>query len=417
MSSTLELIDPVKLAGSKLQVVENRLAACEFCPHRRGIVCHKANDELRQLTERAVRLSATCPVDSWKWEEAKRRRVNGNTVVKELNDYPKHDICAVACYFNPVGWKSLRQNYIRFVRDMKNWDIPLFVAEVAFEDQEFVDPNAFMKLRANRSHILWQKERLLNELVTRLPAQYTKIAWIDADVLFLDTHWVELTCCALDNYPVVQLWGNWYHSDGNGTLHECYGSIGHLGNNYMTAGGHPGGAWGAHRSIFPLYDAHILGGGDSIAIESWVGMTSSFTVDNMEPHFKSHYQQWSAKAFNKVRGRVTALPCGATHLYHGSRTNRRYASRWEILRDGEYDPKVSIKIDQSPESFGLYQFANSASNKLVEAVHGYFTGREEDDASDRLLPKDWFNPNIQSRIAEARSHVIAATTIEVRKDR
>ena len=52
--------------------------------------------------------------------------------------------------------------------------------------------------------VMWQKERLLNLTIDRVPDRYTKIVWVDADVLFTNPRWIVEASERLDDFPVIQ---------------------------------------------------------------------------------------------------------------------------------------------------------------------------------------------------------------------
>lgn len=332
--------------------------------------------------------------------------------IQDALQVPTDDFAVVCCYFNPAGWESLKDNYRIFLDHMRSWHVPVFGFEAYFGEQNPIKHNrgTFAGLRvvhASDDNVLWQKERMINHTVSELvPAQFTKIAWIDADMLFLDRFWVAQTCMALSKFKVCQLWGRWYHTQADATLTEFYGNVGHLGNNYMTNGGHPGGAWAAQRDVFPLYDTHILGGGDSAMIEGWLGMQTSFMLDSMQPAFRRDFDAWISAS--PVRGSVTALTGGAVHLYHGSRDNRQYRSRPEILKAFNFDPSKHIRINDN----GLLEWTKHVSPEAKQLVRSYFFDRKEDDQLDRPVPAYWFDSTQRSMLDQAKSTGIPAIPME-----
>jgi hypothetical protein len=54
---------------------------------------------------------------------------------------------------------------------------------------------------------MWQKERLLNELLIEVVAEWpwcSKVVWLDQEVIFANNDWVSLTSKLLDQFVVVQ---------------------------------------------------------------------------------------------------------------------------------------------------------------------------------------------------------------------
>jgi hypothetical protein len=283
-------------------------------------------------------------------------------------------LAVVSCYFNPAGYQALKRNYLRFVSEFSR-QAPLYIAEVAFEGDEFLT-DAFVKIRASRErHCLWQKERLLNLVVERLPSNIDAVAWVDADVTFFDPFWFEKAIEALGEYHVCQLFDKWHFSNSEGQIVSAQESVGLHGERYWNLRGHPGGAWAARREVFPMDDTHILGGGDSMAIEGWLGICDTFLQKQMNPDWFAYYRNWADKAFQLVMGNVTSLNGHALHWYHGERKHRHYAKRSQWLADYHYDPERHIQLDAN----GLYAWSDAAPSGLVQQVQRYFYDLRKED--------------------------------------
>jgi len=284
-------------------------------------------------------------------------------------------LAVIACHFNPAGWQRPTDNYLRFLHEMRWWRLPLFTAEVAYAGQAFPTPDAWMHIKATDAHRLWQKERLLNLLVESLPACFTRVAWIDADVIFLDPRWPERLEELLRHHAVVQLWNRWHCPDATGAVCEVLTSVGPGGSRYDADRPiSPGGAWAARRSVFPLYDRHIVGSGDAMALEGWMGLEKSQCMRRMNPAMAADFSAWAHQAHRKVRGRIGALPGDTVHMYHGTRANRQYVDRWGPVIDAGFDPVAHVKVDTN----GLLAWTDDAPPQLVDWVRSYFHTRQED---------------------------------------
>ena len=112
-------------------------------------------------------------------------------------------LAAVSCFFNPMKYKRPVENWRRFREALRD-DVPLYSIELSF-DGEF-QTDCTWKVQGNiQDHLMWQKERLLNLAIERVPDKYDKIAWLDTDLLFLHDTWVEDVEELLDEKPVAQL--------------------------------------------------------------------------------------------------------------------------------------------------------------------------------------------------------------------
>ena len=59
------------------------------------------------------------------------------------------------------------------------------------------------RLRSNS--VMWQKERLINYGLSKLPAECKYFAWIDCDVMFHADDWCQQACEKLKTADVIQL--------------------------------------------------------------------------------------------------------------------------------------------------------------------------------------------------------------------
>ena len=140
------------------------------------------------------------------------------------------DFCVITSYFNPARYKTKRQNFDAFMDGMAKQNVRVRVIELAFGDDEFELDKSPDVLQFRGSDIMWQKERLLNVAVSKLPKSCTKVGWFDADLIFKEPDWLERTSEALEDSMVVQPFshavrlnrGN--EDDGTGLLYESFAS-------------------------------------------------------------------------------------------------------------------------------------------------------------------------------------------------
>jgi hypothetical protein len=302
------------------------------------------------------------------------------------------NLAVVTTYFNPCGYRSRRSNYEAFNEVCRKGGAELFTIECVFpEHQRFdLDPDPrVIQLRA--SSVLWQKERLINHLVgSFIPVKFSKIAWIDCDLIFDNTNWVTEASKMLDLHRVIQLFD---HVDrlprGGGvedSIGDRYRSFAGVWNDPQTIlrdgwdnHGHTGYAWAARRELFEqigLYEAAILGNGDDLMAHGFVGELHSDCImanyDQDQAMFR-HYQKWAQKAFRYCQGDLGCMPGTVFHLWHGDHENRRYMERQNEMRKIGFDPFVDITIDE----VGCLRWA-SDHPKLHQFVRDYFALRKED---------------------------------------
>src|SRR5438876_7100513 len=116
-----------------------------------------------------------------------------------------NDACVITCFFNPCRYTTRLTNFFRFAASLEAHCIPWFAVECVFGDTYFELPRAANIKRVRAGSVMWQKERLLNLALKELvPVNFSRIVWLDADVIFAEPDWLVRTSLALDGYPVVQ---------------------------------------------------------------------------------------------------------------------------------------------------------------------------------------------------------------------
>ena len=238
---------------------------------------------------------------------------------------------------------------------------------------------------------MWQKERLLNLLVSRLPERYTKVAWLDADILFERASWASEASRLLDEYAVVQPYSHAFRLRPGQTSYAGKGDpwLSHAAvRNAMPAvarhgpywaHGHPGYAWAARRDVLDvvgLYDAAVMGTADDLMAHAFGGDFVSECLRRTflgNTAYLEHYRQWAESAFDLVRGRVGVVEGAALHLWHGELANRGYGTRRVDLVSLGYDPVRHLRVNAD----GMWRWSSAAS-LIRDTCAAYFASRRED---------------------------------------
>ncbi|MDX2223077.1 MAG: hypothetical protein SFV21_10030, partial [Rhodospirillaceae bacterium] len=257
---------------------------------------------------------------------------------------------AVTCLFNPNGARTRADNY-RVFRDRLG--VPLVAVELSFDGAFALGPaDADIVVRLNRGDVMWQKERLLNIGIARLPAACAAVAVFDADIVMADADWADQTVRALSQTPAVQLFSQLYLL-ARGVVPRTDAPLHHLGRRTAVAAAlrqglavdavfsdpraaspaplhRPllswGAAWAYPKALLDrhgLYDAHILFGGDTAIAAACSGEAAMAALENrhaLTAAHRRHYRAWAAGWAADAGGRMAALPGIAFHLWHGSTT-------------------------------------------------------------------------------------------------
>jgi hypothetical protein len=302
-------------------------------------------------------------------------------------------IWAITSYFNPVRYKRRLLNYRIFRSRLR---IPLVAVELSFDGQfELTKSDADILIQISGGAVLWQKERLLNIALESVPRDVENVAFLDCDVVFDRKDWADDADAKLDGrYDIIQLFSEALYLKKD-SLPDNVSAIGaellapgivHTGDPSVLRRGtleggqnrllyQPGLAWAAKRAILrehQLYDAAIVGGGDSLMVASVYGQFER-VIDRYDfnPRLKQHYLRWALPFNERIAGRIGCLSGTIYHLWHGEMNDRDYRNRQKLLEN--FDPYSDIQIG----SDGAWHWTKP-NIELEEQLRAYFLNRHED---------------------------------------
>ena len=293
-------------------------------------------------------------------------------------------------------YQSRYRLYREFRRKLARAGIKLWTTELAFGTRPFAvtQPRDNHDQQLRTSTELWHKERALQLMMwhlTETHPDWKYIAWIDADVEFPnwegENAWFAETVRALHHFKVVQLFQNAVDLGPNGeaiNTHTSFGYAYQKGLSDFKPGygkyGHPGFAWAARRETMeatPFIDFGILGSGDRHMACGWIGKIMESINGECSEGYKRKLRQWQEQAERYVRRDLGYVPGTILHHWHGRKSLRGYSSRWEILKDTQFDPDVDLKTDAQ----GLWQLADRGTERsldLRDKIRDYFHSRLDD---------------------------------------
>lgn len=276
----------------------------------------------------------------------------------------------ITCYFNPCNYKRRYQNYIAFRKASKTQGLNLLTVELALDDQDYQLNNndSTIMIQVRSKSTLWHKEQLLNIALDNLPKECTKVCWLDCDLIFENSNWIQETSNLLNKFVFVQPFDTVCNLDIKGNVTQKTDAYA------KSLGGTYGFAWAAKRDFLNktggFYAYNIVGGGDNF-INTLLGKWTGERYGNVQ---KEHIKNYIDQCPKIQRKDIHFTPGSVKHLWHGSTHNRRYKKRHEILRDNDFDPDKHIKLND----YNCLEWSSSAPNKLKVQVRKYFKERKED---------------------------------------
>jgi hypothetical protein len=259
-----------------------------------------------------------------------------------------NDICVAMCFFSPVGYKKPINNITIILEEFKKANIPVFVIELLYPNQTSIIPNSFV---VRGETILFSKENLWNLLEKRIPDQYSKIIFMDSDVLYSKPSWFNDSSILLENNNAIQCM-EWSHKDIHSMCEEVTIGDDPKVNRISFAKAiklqleidlrlhHMGFCIGIRRDfmhkINGFFEYATTGYGDTLF---WSCLTkdfwprrqycSEFFADIYLKYVE--YREHLSKFHEYPNGVDYVSDCLGMHLYHGSISNRRYTDRQHYI--------------------------------------------------------------------------------------
>jgi hypothetical protein len=284
-------------------------------------------------------------------------------------------------YFNYCGFKSRRRLFIECVKRLQNTPGLRVVIAEALGPAPL--PKMGVHFTFKVSDQIWIKENLVNMAVKKLPADWLYVAWIDADITFLNENWPIDTVSLLRANEVVQLFQTAVNLGPRGEAIKIDKSFGFMckdsGTTYTKTDKygfwHPGYAWACSRHAWEkmggLIDWAILGSADRHMAMALIGEAASSCPGNINTNYKIFLMVYEARCKNF---RLSYVPGSILHHWHGSLANRKYKERWQILTQHNFDPREDLETDEQ----GL-TLLSKKGKRMAKDISEYFLERKEDE--------------------------------------
>jgi hypothetical protein len=317
---------------------------------------------------------------------------NISNKTKEIikNNSPIEDkLNVIIVLSNPCGFKKRVKLANDFILRMKfEKYVELYIVELAYD----CNPVYYITEENNKNHLqlrtktpLWHKENMINLGVQYLlPQDWKAFAWIDADIEFENESWALDTLKILNGEKnIVQLFSHAIDMAADRTALSIVSSAGYKydkkdtyipykGANYW----HPGYAWActkeAYKNMNGLWQYNILGGGDHVMCINAIHFNLDIYISCFSDDYKEKidFFQKTSKYLN-----FGYVPGIIRHNYHGSKENRKYIERIDVLIKYNYSPNLHVTFD----STGILIPTNNMCNDFKNDIYTYFVQRNEDE--------------------------------------
>ena len=281
----------------------------------------------------------------------------------QYNEPSRTDICVAFCYFNTCGYIRSLQNLAFFETKLRLAKIPYFSAEMVIGDQPPMLASPTLRFHSKSS--LFYKEALWNRLEQVIPEQYTKICFLDSDIIFDRPDWLDEISRLLDTHDVVHPFQICHRLDHNFipdiTTSSC------LSNINDKAWKDHGFGWCLTREIFKkiggFFDKCVMPNGD-FYFRIALLQEDTYTYPSIHGEITDYKKRF-------IGVKYTFLTCTISHLYHGTYVKRNYGQFSKIL--DMIKPNWSAVFILNTD--GFWELKDPQINAMFIK---YFKSREED---------------------------------------
>ena len=295
----------------------------------------------------------------------------------------KDRLWVVLPYFNYCGFKTRRELFIKFVNEIRSLEeISIVIVEATGSTPLPRDLGVKKHLTVPVTSNIWIKESLVNLGIHALPSGWKYVAWIDADISFLNKNWALETIDELQTADVVQMFRTAVNLGPHSEALKIDKSFAYMavdsGTPFVKSDRygywHPGYAWACTRRAWKqmrgLLDWAILGSADRHMALAWIGRVEESRPGNLHPNYLNMLLEYQTFC----RGfKISYVDGTIVHHWHGRFVDRRYKERWDILTKNQFDPISDVGITRE----GLVQLTPKG-RRLSKEIGEYFLGRKED---------------------------------------
>lgn len=297
------------------------------------------------------------------------------------------DICVVMCFFNPINYRKKIDHINYVIQLLQSSSIPIFITELLYPNQ--TSSLIYKTNTVYSESILFCKENLWNITEKTIPDKYSKIIFLDSDIILSDINWLNKSRDLFNNNDIIQPMSHVFKNLKDPNINTididfdldkpnfddaCYSVAYKILHNKRInlLYDHPGFAVGIDRNLYHkihgFYDRAIIGGGDTLFWSNLSYIDIDYIIKNSYFYDEGYkiYQNNAKKHLSNAKVNCVEN-CFALHLYHGNSTNRNYRYRHKILQN--------MNTNISYNQYGILEVDKNTN----EIIRQYLTQRNEDD--------------------------------------
>ena len=297
------------------------------------------------------------------------------------------DLAVVLVYFNPASSIRIIQNLLTVRHHLAAAGIPYFIGEMAHKDAPFLFAPADNIFHVRSDSLMFYKENLQRYVVERLPASFTKLCFLDADILFKEPTWYDTISATLDTVDVCQPFTAAHGlTIGYDIEFSKQNNIDVSFNKIKENIHHPGYCWATTRAWYTAAapsDFCVIGGGDVIF---YTYVTKNLTL--LRVPGREYYHFLESDIVRAPSASYTSCPLTIFHLNHGTLTNRQYATRGPSLSATIFallgSPSIPAVLERRAD--GIFEWVPAVRDVLNAHVARFFAARNDDSNASGVIP-------------------------------
>jgi hypothetical protein len=288
------------------------------------------------------------------------------------------DLAICFVIFNPSKSKRLIMNYFYTRNIMELQGIPTFTLELILNKHPEI-PESSNVFHVRGKSVMFHKEKLCRILEEKIPSHFKKLMFCDADLVFKEENWYNQISSLLDSYDIVHpfttcVWKDLTYKENILERKSSVLSPGEMWDFKF----HPGFAWAFRREWYNevgFFDFAISGSGDTLSCAAWTKKKFPKNFQSLPQALKRRYEKYR-KLVEEFPPRIINAPGKVEHLWHGTRENRQYSQRHEILKQIN---DIGDLLTENEDN--VYEFRPSVYQKYNAFFIKYFEERKDDDLS------------------------------------